>query len=480
MIKIHHSLCAALLLAACTDGSGSSKEAGAPETGVDAARLEAGSEAGADAASLDAGPDAAVAEAGADAGGPFTAAAKGAYIIGSSFAQGIKNYIETFTKESGLTVPVTEWITGGASIWTIWFSSNPTEKQTHLGELASGKYDVLFMNAQRPWRLTGSEALAGGNFAEKALTAVPDYRVLIQVYWTFEQSPYRFSETSTRDQDLAMYRQGALRVAQLMSSKIKAPVFVAPVGLAIERVKELATGGKLQAYKTRAALHQGDGSHLSDLGNYIQALVIHGAAYQDKPQGHSRKLGSGGGAKTLSTADANLVWGEVNKVLRDTPFSGWYGKAPTTLAGYQASLKAALRNWETFDNFTSSTVGSGSFVGRDGVSWSYTKSRAQAGAPRLINTTLYMEQGGTLTATLPKGLDQLHFIFSPLTSGATATVEVLAKGISLGSKTRSQDNTSTLYATVVSGINTKGALNVELRCKAGPCLVDSVQWTDYP
>ena len=382
--------------------------------------------------------------------------------------------MQTLTKEAGLTVAVDEWITGGASIWNIWNSSG-SELQTRLTQLKSGKYDVLFMNAQRPWRQTGSEAVAAGNFVKEALASSAKFRFLIQVYWTFEQSPYRYSEKSTLAEDVQMYRKGALRVALNIARAQKAPVFVAPVGVAMERVKELAAGGKLQGYKTRAALHAGDGAHLSDLGLYVQALVIHGAAYQDRPHGHTKVLGS----KTLSAADAKAIWDAVEKVLRDTPFSGWYKKPPATLSAYLTALSAALGNWETFDKLSALSVSSGSFTGEGGVAWSYTKARSQAAWPRLINNTLYLETGGTVSATVAKGAKSVDFIFSPLTAGATATVEVRAGGKAVSTHSRTTLNTTDLYASRSSS-NTKGPVKLELACKKGPCLVDNVMWTDFP
>lgn len=485
MNTLHRGLlivAAAVLLAACSENTPITSDASRDRSAAADVGQDASPEAGAGDSSPDVTVDAGPPDLAPDAGplqAPFGPAKAGSYLVGSSFAQGIRGTIQTLTKEAGLTVSVDEWITGGASIWDIWNSSG-TELQTRLTALTSGKYDVLFMNAQRPWRQTGSEAVAAGNFVKQAHASNSKYRFLIQVYWTFEQSSFRHSEKSTLAEDLAMYRLGALRLALNIALAHKAPVFVAPVGLAMERVKELAAKGKLQGYKTRAALHAGDGSHLSDLGLYVQALVIHGAAYQDKPHGHTKVLGSGSSAKTLSAADAKAIWDVVQTVLRDTPFSGWYKKPPATFAAFQTALSAALGNWENFDKLSALSISSGTFTGEHGVAWSYTKARAQASWPRLINNTLYLETGGTLGATLPAGAGRLEFIFSPFTAGAAATMELRAAGKTVSTFTRSSVNTTDLFASRADGVKAAGPVKLELVCKKGPCLVDNVIWTDHP
>lgn len=469
---------------ACSDAGspGAHDAALAPDRGSGEARLDADRREGGlpdapvELGAFEAGPGDSGADSGMTLKPPFGAAVGGAYLIGSSFAAGVRGYVQTFTQEAGLSVSVTEWITGGASMWTIWNGSG-TARQARLAELTSGKYGALFMNAQRPWRQTGSEAIAAGNFASRAHAADPSFRVVIQQYWTFEQSPYRFADASTRAEDLAMYRQGALRVAMLMALAVGTPVYVAPVGAAVEAVKELAAGGKLAGFAARADLHEADGQHLSALGLYVQALTLHGALYQDRPHGHSAVVGSGSAATTLSAGDAKLIWDAVHTALRDTPFSGWYRKAPATLSSYKAAMSKALRNWETFDALAAQTVTSGTFAGQDGATWSFTKGRAQAGAPRLVNNTLYLESGGTVTAPLAAGVGDLSFILSPPGPG-TASVMVKASARSIGPLTRAGDNTGDLLATVVKAVAQKGPVKLTITCTKGPCLVDNVQWTD--
>ena len=420
------------------------------------------------------------------AGPPFGPNNKGAYIMGSSYAMEIQDFIKTFTAESGLTAKVGEWTMGGAAMDVIWsqtLATNPTLLAAKLKELRSGDYGLLFMNAQQPWIQTDSEIRGVGNFTEEALKGNAAYRFMIQVYWRTEQEPYRFSETSTRAQDLAMYRRGALRVAHDVAAYIKAPVFVAPVGVAVEAVKDLAVAGKLSAFKTRAALHEPDGQHLSALGHYVQALVVHTAAYQDTPHGHSLRLGVGSGSPALTPADAKLIWDAVLKAVREAPFSGWYKAAPADAAKQLAALSAAISNWETFDNLkAASSPGNGVFTGEDGFTWTFSQGTEATTPNGLVGRTLGLSKsGGALAATIPGGVGELSFVFSKaLASGSDAVIEVRVGGKKVGAYTRGAANTSTLYATRITGIDTKGPVKVELLCKGDSLLVDDVMWTDYP
>ena len=424
----------------------------------------------------------------AAAGTPFGAATLGAYIMGSSYAEGIQDYLKTFIGESGITAKVASWTVGGAPInylWTGTQASDPTLFLTKLTELKSGAYGLLFMNAQMPWIQTDMEIKGVSGFTAEALKAKADFRFLIQVYWRTEQSPYRFSETSTRRQDLAMYRRGALRVAYQVARAIKAPVFVAPVGTAVEGVKDLALAGKLVGFKTRAALHESDGEHLSDLGHYIQAMVVHTAAYQNAPQGHSRKLGSASGGPSLTTADAKLIWDEVSKAVRDTPFSGWYKKSAGSYTAYLAALKAAIRNWETFDKLTQlNTPGDGTFTGEDGLTWTYKQGMAvlASAEPRLFDRTLVLDKvGSSLWASIPGGVGELSFVFSKrLVTAADAVVELRVGGKTVGTYTRSAFNADTKYANQVTGIDGKGPVKLEFVCKGSSMFLDNVIWTEYP
>ncbi len=473
-------LFAGALLVCCSGREVPADGSGKPDAGlVDAAVMDLAADASppdANTPELAPPPDAQA----PDAGAPFGPARGGAYIMGSSFAMGIKDTIKTFTQESGLSVKVSEWTIGGAPIELMWSetkANNPTLLAAKLAELKSGSYGVLFMNAQQPWRQAEREIRGVTSFTREALKGNPAFRFVIQVYWTLEQDPYKFSDKSTMWEDLAMFRRGALHLAYRVASAIKAPVFVAPVGIAIERVKEQAASGKLAAFKSRAALHEPDGSHLSKLGNYIQASVIHTAAYQDKPHGHSKKLGAG----TLSSSDAAIIWDEVLKAVRQTPFSGWYVKAPTTFTAYLAALKRAIRNWETFDNLKpASAFGSGTFTGQDGFTWTYKQGRATTTAPRLHDSTLVLNKGGSLWANIPGGVGELSFILGKQQPGsAAASLEVRVGGKSLGTYSRAQDNLTRL-ATVITGIKASGPVKLELLVKGDACLLDNLIWTDYP
>ena len=419
------------------------------------------------------GPDSGVAA-------PFAPAKKGVYVIGSSYAMGIRSYLQTLIKDDGRADPATDWTEGGVSIHSLWWYSvtNPSRIQPKLKQITAGAHDVLFMNAQRPWIQTKGEVIGVGGFVKEVAAKQPSFRFLIQVYWRTEQFPYRYHLTSTRQQDLAMYRRGALQVAHQVAQATKAPVFVAPVGLALEAVKELAAGGKLKGYSKRQDLHDPDGQHLSELGKYVQALVIHCAAYQHKPHGHSAKVGSA----TLAPSDAKLIWDSVQAVVQQTPFSGWYAKAPTSYATYIAALGQALSNWETFDLLQQSSSGSGSFVGQGGVSWSFSAARVHSVTPGLVGNSVQLAaKSGSLSTTLSGGVDQLSLVLSAASSSASVKLELWLGGKLRGTVTR-QDNRTTLHANQLTGLKAKGPVKLELRCAGagGDCLVDNLRWSDAP
>ena len=189
----------------------------------------------------------------------------------------------------------------------------------------------------------------------------------------------------------------------------------------------------------------------------------------------------GGTSATLSTADAAIIWDEVYKAVRETPFSGWYSKAPATFSAYLAALKHAIRNWETFDKLKQAgAYGSGTFTGEDGFSWTYKEGMAAATAPRLHDSTLSLNKGGRLTATIPGGVGELSFILGKGASGsAAASVEIKVGGKTQGTFTRAKENVEKL-AFRVKGIQAKGPVKLELLVKGAPCLVDNMIWTDYP
>ena len=145
----------------------------------------------------------------------------------------------------------------------------------------------------------------------------------------------------------------------------------------------------------------------------------------------------------LSTHDATLINQAICDVVRGRSFSGWYGNEPTSYTAYLDSMTAALMNYETFEKIdtvagSGNDHKSGSFVGQNGITWTYHHGWGTAMSAIRINeeTMLLAEQAAPgdpsyLSATIPNGISELTFQYRgrytpPTTDGYKYRLAVVA------------------------------------------------------
>jgi hypothetical protein len=357
------------------------------------------------------------------------------YGIGASILSNVSHWIGLFLETKGMQGSIDELLIPGAPVNWIWDmrDSLPTYCPHPQTYLQTNSVDVLYLC---PAGDDKPEAAACANFALAAIQGNPNVRVFIQERYNVEPdtngvSRFCFFQESCDQNETndLLFRPDMLRKAHMAAQQIGRPVYDVPVGSAIEAVKDLITAGKLDNYHSRMDLHIGlqpDGSidsHLSALGAYAMAAAVWAAAYQQDPRTLPRVFTGwfigGNDSLAMSSHDATLINQAIYDVVRGRSLSGWYANEPTTYGAYMDSMTAALKNYETFEKIDTVTIGdrnNGSFVGQNGIEWTYhhgfgiTNSAVRINEETMILAPLAAPGDPSyLSATIPNGISELTF-----------------------------------------------------------------------
>jgi hypothetical protein len=345
-------------------------------------------------------------------------------------------------------------------------SANP------LHELTTGTVDVLAMTATRPWLCTESEAQACAGFGKLLLEHNPDARVFIHDYWTVS-TPDRslYPELHGWDNVRSM-RLGSIKIINLMANELKHKVYIVPVGAAVQVMREKIAAGQLEDYKNPDDL-MSDSIHLSEMGRYIQACLTFCGAYRYDVRKLPGDVFGGGDRRRLkfNPHDAKIVHEVVYETVGNTPYSGWYKNEPDSLEAYLEHLKAGLKNFESFDKMYPA-CGTGVFTGDNGILWNYTNVDSSKDEETMTDAFIIMHQGSSLSATIPGGINELHFAINK-----NAEIEVAVDGKSMGTFKPVRQGGWNNHYFKIKDLTKTGDVTVEFTCGSDRAVMDNIWWT---
>jgi len=396
----------------------------------------------------------------------------GLYCIGSSYIID-HQYIQSMAESAGIAMKAgRSEIYGNMRSIRVLAESKPMNGANPLHELTTGTVDVLAMTATRPWLYTESEFEACAGFGKLLLEHNPDARVFIHDYWTVS-TPDRslYPELHGWDNVRAM-RLGSIKIINLMANELRHKVYVVPVGVAVQVMREKIAAGQLEGYKNPDDL-MSDSIHLSEMGRYIQACLTFCGAYRyDVRKLPGDVLGGGDRHRLkLSPHDAKIIHEVVYETVRNTPYSGWYKNEPEGLEAYLEHLKAGLKNFESFDKMYPA-CGTGVFTGDNGILWSYTNVDSSKDEETMTDAFIIMHHGSSLSATIPGGIDELHFAIDK-----NAEIEVSIDGRSIGTFRPIRKGGWNNHYFKVKDLNKKGDAKVEFTCGSDRAVMDNIWWT---
>lgn len=133
---------------------------------------------------------------------------------------------------------------------------------------------------------------------------------------------------------------------------------------------------------------------------------------------------------------------------------------------------------ESFQNLTlsGSSYQTGSFIGDDGYSWSYTQARGDVA----VNGKAIMLQNSptaNLTVTITGGIGHLQLLYTKAFS-TNAAVKLSINDILVATSETSTTANSPLVFDVYN-INTNGPLTIKLETSSGQLLIDDIKWTNF-
>lgn len=394
------------------------------------------------------------------------------YCIGSSYIID-HQYIQSMAKSAGVALK-----TGRSEIYgdmrsiRVLARRKPMDSTNPLHELPTGTADVLAMTATRPWLYTESEAEACAYFGKLILENNPNACIFIHDYWTV-LTPDRslYPELHGWDNVRSM-RLGSIKIINLMANELRHKVYDVPVGVAVQVMREKIAAGQLEGYKNPDDL-MSDSIHLSELGRYIQACLTFCGAYRYDVRKLPGDVVGGRNRRRLkfSPHDAKIIHEVVYETVRNTPYSGWYKDEPDSLDAYLEHLKAGLKNFESFDKMYP-TCGTGKFTGDNGIVWNYTNVDSSKDEESMTDAFIIMRQGSSLSATIPGGIDELHFAIDKNTE-----IEVSIDGTSMGKFKPTRRSIWNNHYFKLKDLNKTGDVTVEFKCRSERAVMDNIWWT---
>lgn len=393
------------------------------------------------------------------------------YCIGSSYTIDDR-YIQCMVDSAGIDLKAgRSEIYGNMSSIRQRSAGKPLAVGNPHYDLAAGTVDVLAMTATRPWRYTEVEAGACAYFGKLLLRHNPDARIFIHDYWTVSP-PDRslYPELHGWDNVRGM-NLGAIKIINLMATELNHKVYIIPIGTAVQVMRERIAAGNLERYRQPGDL-MSDSIHLSQMGRYIQAcLTFCGACRYDVRKLPGEAVDGRGRRLKFSAHDAKVIHEVVYETVRNTPYSGWYRNEPDSLDAYMRHLRVGLKNWESFDKLYPAS-GTGTFTGDNGIEWTYTNIRTGKDGEILTDAFLVMHKGSSLSATIPGGVDDLHFAMYK-----GAEIEVMVDGKSMGTFKPVREGGWNNHYFKIKDLDKAGDVKVEFTCRSREAITDNISWT---
>jgi len=394
------------------------------------------------------------------------------YCIGSSYIID-HQYIQSMADSAGIALKAgRSEIFGNMRSIRVLAENKPLDSANPLHELSTGTADVLAMTATRPWLYTESEAGACADFSKLLLEHNPDARIFIHEYWTV-LPPGRslYQELHGWDNVRAM-RLGAIKIINLMANELNHKVYIVPVGVAVQVMREKIAAGQLEGYKNPDDL-MSDSIHLSEMGRYIQACLTFCGAYRYDVRNLPGDVVGGRDRRRLkfSPHDAKIIHKVVYDTVRNTPYSGWYKNEPDSLEVYLKHLEAGLRNFESFDKMYPA-CGTGTFTGNNGIVWNYTNIDSSKDEETMTDAFIIMRRDSSLSATIPGGIDELHFAIDK-----NAEIEVEVDGKSMGKFKPTRQSGWNNHYFKIKDLNKSEDVTIEFTCRSDRAVMDNIWWT---
>src|SRR5690554_505256 len=153
-------------------------------------------------------------------------------------------------------------------------------------------------------------------------------------------------------------------------------------------------------------------------------------------------------------------------------------------------LTASLGWGQGFEDFTNSTAGSGytdgSFIGNNGIEWTYVESRDGDGDSNNsgINLPALMlrrssDDSKITSSSIPNGIGDFSVkLYKGFTGSGNRQVELFVNGASQGTSTAFNDYDEHIFE--VNNINISGDFTIEIKnITSAQIIVDDITWTCY-
>jgi hypothetical protein len=394
------------------------------------------------------------------------------FCIGSSYTID-HGYIQSMADSAGIELKAgTSDIFG--EMKNIWERSRAVQNSSGnpAYELTQGTVHVLLMTATRPFRYTEVEAEACANFSRILIEKNPDAQIYIHDYWTVtppERSLY--PEIHGWDNVRGMHL-GSIKLISLMAHKLNHKVYVIPMAMGVQSLREKIIAGEFENYKDNGDL-MSDSIHLSEMGRYVQSCMAFCAAYKYdvrklSPESVNRSVYK----LKFSTNDSKIIHELIYETVRNTPYSGWYKNESESTQEYLRHLENGLKNWESFDKLYPHS-GTGTFKGDNDIEWSYTNIRSGKDGETLTEAFIILDRDSTLSATIQGVIRDLHFAIY-----RGAEIEVLVDGKSMGifKPVRAEGGWNNHYFKI-KDINRSGDVKVEFIGRKNDSIMDNISWT---
>ena len=394
------------------------------------------------------------------------------YCIGSSYIIDHR-YIQSMADSAGIALKAgRSEIYGNMRSIRVLAGRKPLDSANPLYELPTGTADVLAMTATRPWLYTEFEAEACAHFSKLLLEKNPDARIFIHDYWTVLPPGRSLYQTLHGWDNVQAMRLGSIKIINLMAEELRHKVYIVPVGVAVQVMREKIAAGQLEGYKDPNDL-MSDSIHLSEMGRYIQACLTFCGAYKyDVRQLPGDVIGGRDRSRLkFSPNDSAIIHQVVYDTVRETPYSGWYKNEPDSFAAYLTHLKAGLKNFESFDKMYPAG-GTGTFTGDNGIVWTYNNVDSSKDEVTMTDAFIIMRKGSSLSATIPGGMDELHFAIDE-----DAEIEVTIDGESVGKFKPARRGGWNNHYFKIEDLDKAGNVEVEFTCTSERAVMDNIWWT---
>lgn len=201
-------------------------------------------------------------------------------------------YIASLAKQAGYTYTYKCQIINGSTLKYQWENSANAQGADGKEELPTGKYDVVFLNDNRPFVSASSEANSifyGNKWWDLALNN-SSVRVFLQPYWPWKTDDPYYNPDPSYEKVIADRRVIYERIAVGMEKAHPGKkIYISPIDMAVVKLVRKIEKGEVPGFTTIADIY-GDEVHLTDVGKYLNACVNYAVIYRKSPVGLPGKM----------------------------------------------------------------------------------------------------------------------------------------------------------------------------------------------